>query len=542
MYEARQNKEKVSRRIDGGGVRQRIEFSANKMNSVRTNSTSWKYDRSKYPVQRMLYGNPSTAKDLIKEQIKLQKDTKEQKDKISENLKTDKHSHQDPKFFTTVGYEFEFIQLKDGGNGSVLQNVIHVELGKSNEKFEYTGLPFSLETDSSGTIELVTPPFIIDTYPETSIPIAADLLNVSNLMENALDNIVKKSMVLKNMMDNLETDLGITFSPLNAKITNKNMIGEMSSALSEKKTDSSIRNLDKNDLNDLELQKSKKLDSIPRTNEKVKGHLQKGIATQINIAMTTEDYLKMSDMPSPLSDENPDKQKIQECRDNIFNYLCLDEYPDAFSPIIKEVSVYLANTCALEAMDAYREESNKYFNGENVKENDRGHLESSVKDFRGLWVKDSIKSMLYDIWNGETFNNDVERLAQFMKSLPDSMAQLSKKLNTIPTNSKFTQTICDAAKDLASFINQIDKEIYDAPEHRPELCERGSGLNMYDARPDTYVASNLLPVAPGLGGKHLHLIESRYQTPEEIVAKIRTVMNDPELKLKKKKKSHKKKK
>ena len=541
MYEARQNKEKVSRRIDaiGGGARQKVNLGANKINSIQTYSTPWIYGGSKYSIQRKLYGNPSNAKDLIEKQIELQAGSNNQPAKISEKLKTEQQSHQDPNSFTTVGYEFEFIQLKDEGNGSILQNAIHVELGKSNEKFEYTGLPFSLETDSSGTIELVTPPFIIDTYNKTSIPVAKDLLDSSNLMENALDDIVKQSLVLETMVNHLKTNLGITFSSLNAKITDDNLIGDISSNLSGKKTEQSdVINLDMEDLKDLELQKSKKLDSIPGTDKKVKGHLQKGIATQINIAMTTEDYLKMSDMPSPLSDENPDKQKIQEYRDNIFNHLSLDEYPDVFSPIIKEVSVYLANTCALEAMDAYREESKKYFNGEYVEEKDRGHLESSVKDFRGLWFKDSIKSMLVDF---------------FSESLLDSETMAYKELLILRLKdmktSEFTPIICDAAKDLATFISNLDEGIYNVPNPRPKLCKRKrKGLNMYDARPDTYVASNLLTAAPGLGGKHLHLIESRYQTPEEIVAKIRTVMNDPEPKsepepkLKKKKKPHKKKK
>ena len=88
--------------------------------------------------------------------------------------------------FTTVGFEHEFGQLND--EGSVLHNLTHLELAKS-ENFGYSGLPFSLETDASDAIELVSPPFIMETN-EQGVPATKDVVDADRLMKTGLSGLL----------------------------------------------------------------------------------------------------------------------------------------------------------------------------------------------------------------------------------------------------------------------------------------------------------------------------------------------------------------
>lgn len=513
MYEARQNKEKVSRRIDGGGVRQRVKFSANKMNSVRVHLTPWKYDRSKYPVQRVLYGNPSTAEDLIKKQIELQNDTYNNPAKISEKLNSENQSNRDPNFFTTIGYEFEFIQLKDEGNDSVLQNVIHVELGKSNEKFKYTDLPFSLETDAKGTIELVTPPFIIDTLPKTSIPEPDDIQKVSNLMEVKLNNIVQNVKKLNEIQAKFK-DLGIEFPSLSATISSENMLGAMSPDLKSKsRTGDDKIILNYNELYNLDVVKSKKVSSY---------RPDSSIATQVNIAMTTEDYLKVKDLYSL-------NREIGKCitdfRKEIVtilkNYLSISGVHCSkmnIKALIEEIAMYLINTLSLQYMKDYRDKGKEFFKPDcRLKSNQNDyHLESGVKDFRGVWFKDSIRSLTTDLLQNNEKTKFVKGLREcipIINNFQNRISQSKEPLYNIIATAIKEAPFKDALTELINFIENPKKE--EICTRAKRLCEEGVNMGKYDARPDTYLPN--IQAAPGLTNKKLHVVESRYLSTKPLV-------------------------
>lgn len=483
-------------------------------------------------IQRMLYKDPKNAAELVGNQWALQEGGTPQSvaSKLDqENKDVEGNVHADPNFFTTVGFEFEFIQLDNGGQGTVLQNVIHAKLGESELCYGYTGLPFSLETDAGGSIELVTPPFIIDTLPGTSVPDADDVEKADHLMEEGLSKIVDgtdaagtdKATDIAQMVGKLGSVMGIPFPELSTKITSENMLGPMSRALSGVPLDEKkgSRTLDWGMLKDLKVGHSEKIPDHSRPSS--------GIATQINIAMTTEDYQKMAYMPSINTgiQRSIDKKKMtivaaltkdisSKCMSLKIGNIDLKSGPFGF--LINEIAMYLINAMALPAMAAFRKNGQRYFDGHLEKLEDSG-MESSVKDLRGVWLKDSVRSLAVDV-----FRDCDSRI----------ILAFSKGLELMSWFLGFKEEQKAAAKSLASFLQNLSKSHVSQSEivgtRVRGLCERGSGANEFDARPDTQLPSEDLPVAPGLLNddethKRLHVVESRHYTSREMVERLKVI-------------------
>lgn len=92
--------------------------------------------------------------------------------------------------FTTVGIEYEFAQFDfPPDSSSPLVDATHVELGRTAEEMPFSNLPFFLETDSGNVIELVTPPFLVQTVGQRAIPNPDMLEHANNMMKSALGEI-----------------------------------------------------------------------------------------------------------------------------------------------------------------------------------------------------------------------------------------------------------------------------------------------------------------------------------------------------------------
>ncbi|MFV8756561.1 hypothetical protein ACNOYE_38945 [Nannocystaceae bacterium ST9] len=89
--------------------------------------------------------------------------------------------------FTTVGFEHEFAQMKTGP----LLGLTHVEIAQSKLELPYTNLGFKLETDADDALELVSPPFLIETVDDKSpIPKPADVDHVDKVIKTDLAALV----------------------------------------------------------------------------------------------------------------------------------------------------------------------------------------------------------------------------------------------------------------------------------------------------------------------------------------------------------------
>lgn len=173
-------------------------------------------------MQRKLYGNPQTAKDMITNQKELQNTN----DKTIVANQMSVNSGKNNGSYTTVGFEFEFAQFADSEN--IMHNLTHVELGKT-QVWKFTNLPFILETDAADAIELVTPPLIMETKPGVPLPLAEDVEKADKMFKASLTEVTGASIAsdphnplvtgtlgLQNknfdvMVQNLNSTLGLDF-------------------------------------------------------------------------------------------------------------------------------------------------------------------------------------------------------------------------------------------------------------------------------------------------------------------------------------------
>lgn len=530
-------------------------------------------------TQRMLYGDPQNAKELIEKQIELQKrepagdapapseglpgveasvpedDDVEAEvtpgqihDRLDNDLDRDgiKRPHNQD-YFTTVGFEFEFAQFPNGGEGSILQNVLHTQLARSKQIFAYTGLPFFLETDAGSELELVTPPFVIETVEGTSIPLADDVEKADDLMETGITEVIgkkEKSKLneLENVKNLFETQMGLDFIFQSddkfdeiGKITNHNMVGKPSDALygrSSNGTDKEVV-LGPSDIlgeekrNGMLVMPSHKLDGLSRAVPIGKN----GIGTQINIAMEAEAYQQMVGLPKPYQSYDLDVsgakgfiegEIVKGCKQ------CSNFLGGKFSFLAGEIAMYLVNTFALRGMDDYLTTSEKFWQRKKV-EYRQQHPESSVKDLRGVWFKDSVRGLIDDVFDNRTLDYGsckMELAGVLMSMRFDGCNKYIGRLWVLDQ-----EKMIEAANVLAGYLQRRQEEESD---EKPGVCERDKKYPS-DVRPDTYVHLDPDKVAPGLEGRKMHLVESRYFSSLEVVYNLRRMACLQYLKLAKEK-------
>ena len=158
--------------------------------------------KSQYPstsgspiIQRKIDAN--NLAQLVEQQISQQADFKA-------------NGIQDGKTYTTVGFEHEFAQMKDGP----LRGLDHVEIGESTEHMPFTGINFKLETDADNALELVSPPFLIETIaPGSSIPIPEDVAKINRLISMDLQGAVNpEDRTIAELVSTMKGSSNITFN------------------------------------------------------------------------------------------------------------------------------------------------------------------------------------------------------------------------------------------------------------------------------------------------------------------------------------------
>ncbi|MDG0795062.1 DUF1631 domain-containing protein [Cohnella ginsengisoli] len=113
--------------------------------------------------------------------------------------------------YTTVGLEFEFAQFEAG---QLLQGVSHLEVAKSSSALPYSKEHFLIETDADRALELVTPPFLVNTISDdVNVPDPAQVKHVSDIIDQELKK-AKKAETVGKMMDALEKS-GLAFDRKN---------------------------------------------------------------------------------------------------------------------------------------------------------------------------------------------------------------------------------------------------------------------------------------------------------------------------------------
>lgn len=520
-------------------------------------------------TQRMLYGDPQNAKELIEKQIELQKrgptvdapapseglpgveasvpeddgvEAEVTPGQIHDRLDNDfegdsiKRPHNQD-YFTTVGFEFEFAQFPNNGKDSILENVLHTQLARSAEVFEYTGLPFFLETDAGSELELVTPPFVIETVGDTSIPLADDVEKADDLMETGITEVIgdkhekaedETAIELLAMAQKIGDNMGLHFNFSSdprlpedevGRITNHNLLGCPSAKLKEKIDASkgaeyiTLGVTDISEENALKVIPSHKLDRLSSTVPIGKN----GIGTQVNIAMDMEGFQQMANLPKPYQSYDLEVSEAKRFIEEEIKRGCGKYCPilgDKFSFLAGEIAMHLVNTFALQGMDDYLATSKKFWQGEETEYRPQ-HPESSVKDLRGVWFKDSVRGLIDDVLNNRIpdYNFRKMELAGVLRSM--TFGGFGKNIGR--GWELDPEKMMEAANMLAGYLEGGKEE---ESGGKPGVCERDKKYQS-DVRPDTYVHLDPGKMAPGLEGRKMHLVESRYFSSKEVICNLR---------------------
>ncbi|NES87137.1 MAG: DUF4157 domain-containing protein, partial [Moorea sp. SIO2B7] len=211
----------------------------------------------------------STFPQFITEQIRLQN--------RADNLNPNEH-------YTTVGFEHEFAQMTDGP----LQGLTHVEVGESHEQMPYTEINFKLETDAADALELVSPPFFVETIEaDSSIPIAEDVRKINNMIGTALQGATITSPTIGALVDTLQSSSGLNFE----------LYQQPSLGVEHRTPDNERRLFSK---------KTRKNFNIPNISI-VPSSKNDGISAQANIALTGKDIGRVTELMTA-----PDQSPIEK--------------------------------------------------------------------------------------------------------------------------------------------------------------------------------------------------------------------------------------
>lgn len=105
--------------------------------------------------------------------------------RIDAGLKNDQTRANFAGRYTTVGFEFDFVETE---KGNPLEGIAHLEFAKSQEK--QLALPYLLETDAGNVIELVTPPFFVETVKVgTPVPSKSGVKEIIDAVHGELKEI-----------------------------------------------------------------------------------------------------------------------------------------------------------------------------------------------------------------------------------------------------------------------------------------------------------------------------------------------------------------
>ena len=298
--------------------------------------------------------------------------------------------------FTTVGLEHEFTQTV-GENQ--LAGISHLELAKSTP-LPYTNLPFILETDAANALELVSPPFLVKTLPDTFIPDPADVETIDELIRADLLQLSKTETIGKLVKG--FRDLGLDFTAVKAlKIERKNVSHK---SAPKDYSQAEHGNLSFDTLENIEIKPTEK---------------GGGITSQVNFATdaATLDRLQKVNQEEKL-------KKKEDNKDPGFNPKAIiatlegqirqlvDQTGIAFDTeglkiFANQLARTLAGQFAVPAIQAVRRIQQDIFvkhgpasgSGEAATFRLSAYLSSAVKDVHGVWIKDSLMNIGLGILN-----------------------------------------------------------------------------------------------------------------------------------------------
>ncbi len=320
------------------------------------------------------------------------------KELLEQQQELQKYASNDPTPRTTVGFEHEFAQMQTGP----LRGITHADLAVSKESLDFTGLPFSLESDANDAVELVSPPFLLDTISKkVPLPDPADVGKVDTLIAERLASLTSKRQSFKDLLKAFTEDPGLHFTPEDVKVTSSNVNPGVSDVGDLQEVSNTERVVPKSDLLDIEVTYGRKSSSSG------------GISSQVNFATDAMTYHLAQ--AAPESEGYAQVNVFRGLEDQVFDILKDGRKKDEFYPwsggltvFLREMARRMASTLAVRSIDRVeemkgeifagghggRQASNRY-SGDNkpAKIYDlHSGLRSHVKDTKGVWLKDTLEN------------------------------------------------------------------------------------------------------------------------------------------------------
>lgn len=428
-------------------------------------------------IQRVLFGNPGTAAQMIYNQRMLQSTNNPEAIQIQP--------------FTTVGFEHEFAKVIIPG---ALKGLTHLEIS-SGDRFAFTDYPFRLETDANETIELVSPPLVMETVSiDSPLPKVEDVKRADELFSKAFEDVKScpYGSSLSHLPNNLNGVLGIGFSPLSAEVkafnvTSNSQVTKASATLAP--------------------------DSFSEG-----GVVFFKPRSQVNVLMDAKTY-GMASERSKCSGSLVDDRCI-----NILNSIQMsfedelvitgkEEFPNQ-RILYKEIAKNLSQAFVVPFLIEENQLKQRKFAGETVPElGKKRHLISVVKSTSGVWLKDNIMSFAKGIIRNK---HDLGRVFLALSQLKDkcediyydSIAKLARFGFDIPPFLNELKGIIRSLLCKFSDIrnwNQSNEDQFEVPEfmgHDPAL---------FGVRQDTYIPYDTLKTKTSFAfqGRRLHVVEIR---------------------------------
>lgn len=474
------------------------------------------------------------------------------KDIIQDQITHQQYANTETVPFLTVGFEHEFAQMT---GDHPLKDVTHVELSNSTEKFGFTGLGFSLETDADNAIELVSPPFIMEPVANDNlIPRHEDVKKVDDEIQKGLTTIAGKGDI-KGMIAEFTPNFGLTFSQPTAKITSSNINASTPRAIREREKEVDTIRMSTNEIKDIKIRLSQKSG-------------RPGISGQLNFSTDGKTYAMAKDTFSPLDDKIVNM--FLEIENKFYPILfeavsersrlggwCKDAMDENMITFLSELAVNLSQTFAVPSLRKVEEWKEKLFdiekkvqNEKNLKANTLANnlqgkykslydlhtgIRSYVKDAHGIWLKDSIIN----------YGLGILKDKQWFTLMIVDMSKLADELHGAVKSVNYNIFKSDEKKEIAenieNMVNQIssslqtlkNKIIQMKPWEKPQnkLIERNDDLSrkpefgghvpeLMGIRQDTFIPLAKEQKASFYQDKKMHVVEVRRGDMSENILKL----------------------
>ena len=360
------------------------------------------------PVQRF---DPSKGKDAQYDMIKDHTSTKDflaYQENFQQEVMRSPGAYKEQ--VTTVGFEHEFAALSDkrGHLAREFKGVDHMVLTKSNApKMAISNLDFILETDSGNHLELISPPFLLQTEAGRPIPQQRLVEDVNRMMMKDLGGLANEKKTLGDLVKKPVgfEKLGIFFDEIKIPDYKATFVSSNTSDFIINEYKSKTIGKEEIAKNIYATPLKKDLFMPPRGDKSVNEPRNPYVHTQINIATDLENafYLEKSSQDDKEVMENKGNHTVAQ------NYITQEVIP-LLNPsyvdrnmifFIDELAhVFLTQFAVWPLEDLRRKQKQKFSllkienaltKGFDKKQFLAREMEtSSVKGLTGIWIKDTI--------------------------------------------------------------------------------------------------------------------------------------------------------